>query len=86
MPLDGTYQLPAYADDMNLLGDNIDTMKKNKQTISYANWEINLEINIENTKYICMLLVHHHSSGQNCDIQIGNRSLKICHRSNIWER
>jgi hypothetical protein len=29
LKLNGTRQLLAYADDVNLLGDNIDTMKKN---------------------------------------------------------
>jgi hypothetical protein len=28
--LNGTHQLLAYADDVNLLGDNIDNIKKNK--------------------------------------------------------
>jgi hypothetical protein len=28
LKLNGTHQLLVYADDMNLLGDNIDTVKK----------------------------------------------------------
>jgi hypothetical protein len=37
---DGTHQLLVYADDANLLGDNIDTMKKNTQTLIFASTEI----------------------------------------------
>jgi hypothetical protein len=33
LKLNGTHQLLAYADDVNLLGDNIDTMKKNKDNL-----------------------------------------------------
>jgi hypothetical protein len=29
LKLNGTHQLLAYADDVNLLGDNIDTINKN---------------------------------------------------------
>jgi hypothetical protein len=35
----------AYADDVNLLGDNIDTIKKNTQSLIVANKEVGLEIN-----------------------------------------
>jgi hypothetical protein len=37
---------------VNLLGDNIDTMKKNTETLIDASKEVGLEINVEKTKYI----------------------------------
>jgi hypothetical protein len=33
LKLNGTHQLLAYADDVNLLGDNIDTVEENKETL-----------------------------------------------------
>jgi hypothetical protein len=33
--------------DMNLLGDNIDTIKKNTETLIDANKEVDLEVNAE---------------------------------------
>jgi hypothetical protein len=33
MKLNGTHQLLAYADDVNPLGDNIDTVNKNTETV-----------------------------------------------------
>jgi hypothetical protein len=51
LKLNGTHQLLAYADDVNLLGDNIDTINKNTQTLSDVRKEVGLEVNIEKTKY-----------------------------------
>jgi hypothetical protein len=46
LKLNGTHQLLAYADDVNLLGDNIDTIKKNMETLIDASKEIGSEINV----------------------------------------
>jgi hypothetical protein len=52
LKLNGTHQLLAYADYVNLLGDNIDTIKKSTETLIDASKEVGLEINVEKIKYI----------------------------------
>jgi hypothetical protein len=47
LKLNGTHQLLAYADDVNLLGDNIDIINKNTETLIDASKEVGLEVNIE---------------------------------------
>jgi hypothetical protein len=74
LKLNGTHQLLAYADDVNLLGDNIDTNNKNTQTVIDASKEVGLEVNVEKTKY--MLVSQDQNAGQNREIKIGNRSFE----------
>jgi hypothetical protein len=59
-------------------------LKKNTQTLIDASKEVGLEVNTEKTKY--MLLSCHQNAGQNYDIKIGNRCLKLWHSSYIWEQ
>jgi hypothetical protein len=68
LKLNGTHQLLAYADDVNLLGDN--RYYKEKETLINASKEIGLEINIEKTKY---MLLSQQNVGQNRGIRIANR-------------
>jgi hypothetical protein len=53
---------------MNLLGDNIGTIKKNIGNLIDAGKEFGLQVNIEKTE--CMLLSRHQNAGQNHDIKI----------------
>jgi hypothetical protein len=71
LKLNGTHQLLAYADDVNLLGDNIDTLKKNTKTLIDASREVGIEVNVEKTKY--MLVSRDQNAGQNRNKEIDNR-------------
>jgi hypothetical protein len=70
LKLNGTHQLLVYADDVNLLGDNIDAINKNMETLIDASKEVGLEVNTEKTKY--MLLSRDQNAGQSHDIKIAN--------------
>jgi hypothetical protein len=74
LKLSGTHQLLAYADDVNILEDNIDAIKKNTETLIDASKEVGLEINVEKTKH--MLLSRHQNVDQNRDIKMANRSFE----------
>jgi hypothetical protein len=72
--LNGPYHFLAYADDVNLPGDNTDTTKKSTETLLDARRATALEIKAEKTKY--MLLSGYPNTGQTHDIKITNRSFK----------
>jgi hypothetical protein len=43
--LNGTHQLLAWVDDGNIVGENIDTIKKTTGALLDANKEVGLEVN-----------------------------------------
>jgi hypothetical protein len=54
LKLNETHQLFACADDINIVGENVDTIKKKTEALLDASKEVGLEVNQEKTKYILM--------------------------------
>jgi hypothetical protein len=61
LKLNGTHQLLAYVDFVNLLRDNR-YYEGNTESLMDASREVGLEINVAQTKY--MLLSHNQNTGQ----------------------
>jgi hypothetical protein len=61
LKLSGTHQLLVYADDVDLLGGNIDTINKKAETLINVIKYVGLQVNAEKTKY--MLLSRHQNAG-----------------------
>jgi hypothetical protein len=60
----------VYADYDNLLGDRINTIKEDTESLLESSRDIVLEITAEKTKY--MIMSRHQNSGQNRNMRIAN--------------
>jgi hypothetical protein len=54
LKLNGTHQLLAYAEDVNILEGSIYTLKENTEALVTATREIGLEVSADKTKYMVM--------------------------------
>jgi len=54
LKLNGTHHLLAYADDVNILGGSIHTLKENAEALVAGTREIGLEVSADKTKYMVM--------------------------------
>ena len=72
--MNGKYQLLFYTDDVNMLGEDLQTIRENTEILIKRNKDIGLEVNSEKTKY--MITSRHQNVIQNQNIVIGNVSFE----------
>jgi hypothetical protein len=73
--LNGTHHLSVYADDVNTVGENTDTININTKNLLDASNEVGPEVNPKKTKY--MLVSRSQMTGQNYSTNVANRSFEV---------
>jgi len=74
LQVDNTHQL-LYANDVNILGRSIHTIKKNTEALVVASKETGLQVNAEKTKYVVMS--RDQNARQNHNIKIDKSSEQV---------
>jgi uncharacterized protein (UPF0179 family) len=74
LKLNGTHQLVAYADDVNIFGGSVHAVKENIEASVAATKEIGLKVNADKTKY--MVMSRERNVGRNHNIRIDNSSFE----------
>ena len=74
MKLNGTHQLLAYADYVNILGGSVHTVQENAEALVVATKEIGLEVNTDKPKY--MIMSRDQNAGRRHSMKTDNRSIE----------
>jgi hypothetical protein len=74
LKLNGTHQLLAYADDVNILGGSVHTVRENAEALVVATRETGLEVNADKTKY--MVMSRDRNAGRRHSVKIDSSSIK----------
>ena len=72
--MNGKDQLLVYADDVNMLGENLQTIRENTDIFIKASKDIGLEVNSDKTKY--MITSRQQNMVQNQNIVLENLSFE----------
>ena len=75
LKLNGTHQLLAYTDDVNIVGGSVHTVKENAEALVVAAKEIGLEVNADKSKY--MVMSRDRNAGRGHSVNIDNSSIEI---------
>jgi hypothetical protein len=73
LKLNGAHQLLVYADDVNILGGSVNTVKENAEALVVAAKEIGLEVNADKSKY--MVMSRDRNAGRGHSMKIDNNSI-----------
>jgi len=74
LKINGTHQLLAYTDDVNILGGSVRTIKENTEALVVTTKEIGLEVNADKTKY--MVMFRDRNVGRGHSVKIDNSSIE----------
>ena len=74
LKLNGTHQLLAYADIVNILGGSAHTVKENAEALLVAAKEIGLEVHADKSKY--MVMPRDRNAGRGQSVNIDNSSIE----------
>jgi len=70
LKLNGTHQLLVYADDVNILGGSVHTVKENAEALIVASKESGLVVNADKSKY--MVMSRDQNAGQSHSMKTDN--------------
>ena len=74
LKLNGTHQLLAYADNVNILAGSMHTLKENAEALVAATREIALEVSADKTKY--MVISRDQNAGRIQSVRIDNSTFE----------
>jgi hypothetical protein len=74
LKLNGTHQILAYADEVNVLGGSIHPVKENAEALVAAVREIGLEVSADKTKY--MVMSRDQNAGRIHSVRMNNRTFE----------